>query len=71
MVNKKAGALEAPADGNFRLKAEATDQRAVKIFRRAPGAMRLVDRRFQLLILATVVSNSCAIEKSVSPLLTR
>ncbi len=33
--------------------------------------MRLLERRFQVLIFATVVSKSCAIEKSVSPRLTR
>jgi predicted ArsR family transcriptional regulator len=44
---------------------------AVRILSRDPGAMRLVESRFQLLILATVVSNSCAIAKSVSPCFTR
>ena len=40
------------------------------IFSREPTVNRLPVSRFQLLIFATVVSNSCAIEKSVSPRLT-
>src|SRR5258708_34706199 len=45
--------------------------RGARIFSLAPGAMRVLERRFQVLIFATVVSKSCAIEKSVSPRLTR
>jgi hypothetical protein len=45
-------------------------ERVARILSFAPGAMLLLDRRFQLLILATVVSNNCAIEKRVSPRLT-
>ena len=41
------------------------------IFRRVPGVIRFDCNRFRLLILATVVSKSCAIAKSVSPRLTR
>ena len=41
-----------------------------RIFSCAPGAMRLLESRFQLLILATVVLKSWAMAKSVSPCLT-
>ena len=41
------------------------------IFRRTPGVIVLLRRRFRLLILSTVVSYSFAIPKSVSPRFTR
>ena len=40
------------------------------ILSRVPGVMRLDRSRFRLLICATVVSKSCAMPKSVSPLFT-
>src|SRR4051812_34853263 len=53
--------LPAPCAADYRREC------AAMILSVRPGAMVLLDRRFHVLIFATLVSKSCAIENRVSP----
>ena len=50
---------------------QARQRALARIFSFVPAAIELPCRRFQLLIFATLVSKSSAIDESVSPRLTR